>query len=169
MTITGQMGLGRTDRDPDSDLDAGENPINVPAFELASCQASLAFERTLVSLDQSLMSAIRTSLSLIGFGFVMVVFINQVSGEVGVNLRIPARNFGFSLVAMGVGLISIGLVGHRRRFTALKVRMDRLYERKLLLERCPYRSAPVAVLATLLLLCGILVMLAILVRVGPFG
>lgn len=150
-------------------VDADKTPLGVPAFELASCQASLAFERTLVSLDQGLMSAIRTSLSLIGFGFAMFLFFHQYGTEVGVNLRTPARNFGLALVAMGIGLITIGLVGHRRRFASLRVRMDELQRRKLLLEGCPYRGSPIAVLAMLLLLSGLLVMLGILVRIGPFG
>lgn len=146
-----------------------DNPFDVPTFELASCQASLAFERTLVSLDQSLMGAIRTSLALITFGFALVLFFHQLSGEIGVNLRVPARNFGVSLVALGIGLVTIGLVGHRRRFTSLQARMDDLYERRLLLEGCPYRRSPVAVLAMLLLISGILVMVGMLIRVGPFG
>jgi len=150
-------------------VDTVEKPFDVPTFELASCQASLAFERTLVSLEQSLMGAIRTSLALITFGFALVLFFHQVSGEMGVNLRIPARNFGLSLVAMGIGLVTIGLVGHRRRFISLQARMDDLYRRKLLLEGCPYRRSPIAVLALLLLLSGLLVMLGILIRVGPFG
>lgn len=149
--------------------DASENPLSVPAFELASCQAFLAFERTLVSLDQSLMATIRTSLSLIGFGFAMFLFFNQYGSEVGVSLRVPARNFGLTLVAMGVALITIGLIGHRRRFTSLRSKMDELHQRKLLIEGCPYRGAPIAVLALLLLLSGLLVMLGIIVRVGPFG
>ena len=150
-------------------LDDGEDPFDVPTFELASCQASLAFERTLVSLDQSLMSSIRTSLSLIGFGFAMVLFFHQLGGQVGVNLNIPARNFGLSLVATGVGLITIGLAGHQRRFTSLKARMNDLYQRRLLLEGCPYSGRPIATLALLLLLSGLLVMAGILIRVGPFG
>lgn len=145
------------------------NPFDVPTFELASCQASLAFERTLVSLDQSLMGAIRTSLALITFGFAMFLFFHQVSGDIGVNLRVPARNFGVSLVAMGIGLITVGLVGHRRRFASLQVRMNDLYRRNLLIEGCPYRRSSTAVFALLLLLSGILVMLGVLVRVGPFG
>ena len=149
--------------------DADKNPLNAPAFELASCQASLAFERTLVTLDQSLMSAIRTSLSLIGFGFAMVLFFHQLGNEVGANLQVPARNFGLSLVAMGVGLITIGLIGHRRRFKSLRARMDELHSRRLLFEGCPHKGSPIAILAMLLLLSGLLVMLGILVRVGPFG
>jgi putative membrane protein len=99
----------------------------------------------------------------------MVLFFHQLGGKAGLNLQIPARNFGLSLVAMGVGLIAIGLVGHRRRFNSLRATMDDLFHRKRLPEPCPYSRAPIAVLALLLLLSGLLVMLGILVRVGPFG
>jgi len=152
-----------------SALNQNENPLEAPAFELASRQASLAFERTLISLDQALMSAIRTSLSLIGFGFAMFLFFDQAGRDVGVNFRVPARNFGLSLVAMGIGLVTIGLIGHRRRFANLRTQMDDLYRRKLLLEGGPRKRAPIAILAGLLLLSGLLVMLGILVRIGPFG
>ena len=151
------------------DVDHDEELLKVPAFELASRQASLAFERTLVSLDQSLMSAIRTSLSLIGFGFAMILFFYQFGTEVGVSLRIPARNFGIVLVAIGTALVMIGLIGHQRRFIALRNQMDELHQRKLLFEGCPRSRAPIAGVALLLLLSGILVMLGILVRIGPFG
>ena len=152
-----------------SNSDPSENFTDAPAFELTSRQASLAFERTLVSVDQALMSAIRTSLSLIGFGFAMFLFFNQVGGEVGLNLRVPARNFGLSLVAIGIGLVTTGLLEHRRRFNGLRAQMDDLYRRKLLVEGCSRGRAPIAVFAFLLLLSGVLVMLGILVRIGPFG
>jgi putative membrane protein len=145
------------------------SPFDTPALELASCQASLAFERTLISLDQSLMGAVRTSLALITFGFAMVLFFHQLSGAIGVNLRIPARNFGLGLVVIGIGLVLIGLLGHQKRFTELQHKMDELYRRKLLIEGCPYRRSPIAVVALLLLLAGLLVMLGIIVRIGPLG
>lgn len=147
----------------------GDNPFDSPTFELASRQASLAFERTLISLDQSLLAAVRTSLSLIGFGFAMALYFDQYGGRFGVDLHVPARNFGLCLVTLGIALITIGLIGHRRRFTELRAKMDAMHGRKLLMEGCPYRRAPFAVLALLLLLAGLLVMLGILVRIGPFG
>jgi putative membrane protein len=150
-------------------LDNHESPFDSPALELASCQASLAFERTLISLDQSLMGAIRTSLTLITFGFALVLFFHQVSGETGVDLRVPARNFGLGLVAIGIGLVAVGLFGHQKRFTELQHKMDDLNRRKLLIEGCPYRRSPIAVVALLLLFAGILIMLGILVRIGPLG
>ena len=150
-------------------LDQDKSSFESPSLELASCQASLAFERTLITLDQSLMGAIRTSLALITFGFALVLFFHQISGEMDVDLRIPARNFGLSLVLMGMGLVIVGLLGHRQRFADLCQKMDELHRRKLLSEGCPYRRSPVAVFALLLLLASLLVMLGILVRTGPFG
>lgn len=139
-----------------------------PAFELSARQAELAFERTLMSLDQSLLGAIRTSLSMIGFGFAMVLFFHQLSGQIGVDLKIPVRNFGISLVAMGVGLITVALIGHRRRFVTLRASMNDLHGRGLLLQRFPYKWAPIAIFAQLLLLAGLLVALGLVVRMGPF-
>jgi putative membrane protein len=146
-----------------------KNPFDSPTFELASRQASLAFERTLITLDQSLMGAVRTSLALITFGFALVLFFHQISGDVGVNLRVPARNFGLSLLAMGTGLVTAGLLGHRKRFNDLKFQMDELHQKKLLIERCPYRRSAIAIFAILLLFVGLLLIVAVLIRIDPFA
>jgi putative membrane protein len=143
--------------------------LESPALELASRQASLAFIRTLVSIDLALMSAIRTALSLIAFGFALALFLHQLSGVVSVDLRAPARNFGFSLIAMGVALITIGLIEHHRRLGELKSQMEDLYSRKLIADPCPRNRSPVAVLAGLLLASGVLAMIGVAIRVGPFG
>ena len=132
---------------------------------MASWQATLAFERTLISLDQTLMGTVRTSLAMISFGFAFILFFHEISLEIGVNLRVPARNFGVGLVAMGTGLVAIGLIGHRRRFADLKARMDELHEKKLLARPCIYRQSPIAVFAMLLLLTGVLAMASVLVRI----
>jgi putative membrane protein len=140
-----------------------------PAFELASRQASLAFERTIVTIDQGLMSAVRTSLSLIGFGFAAVLFFHQAGAETGIDLKVPARNFGLSLVAMGIMLVSLGLIEHRSRLNKLKRQTAELHQRRLLLEHSPRRHAPVAYVAIILLISGILVIVGTLGRIGPFS
>ena len=144
--------------------DQSESPLI-----LASSQASLAFERTLMSVDRALMSIIQVSLSMIGFGFAMVLFFHRLTGEVGVDLRAPARNFGLFLVAIGVGLVTFGLLEHQRRRADLRRAMDELHRQKHLLHPHVPRRSPIAVVAILLLLAGLLVMLGILVRMGPFG
>jgi uncharacterized membrane protein YidH (DUF202 family) len=149
-------------------LDQNERSSGSPTFELASCQASLAFERTLITLDQSLMGAVRTSLALISFGFALVVFFHHFSGAMGTDLRVPARNCGLTLLVMGTALVTAGLLGHRKRYNDLRFRMDELHERKLLSEGCPYRYSTIAVFALLLLLAGLLTMFGVLIRIGPF-
>ena len=150
-------------------LHQNESPSDSPTFELASCQASLAFERTLITLDQSLMGAVRTSLALISFGFAFVLFFHQFSGLLGTDLRVPARNFGLTLLVMGTALVTAGLLGHRKRYKDLRLRMDELHRRKLLNEACPYRHSTIAAFALLLLFAGLLTMMGVLVRIGPFG
>ncbi len=146
-----------------------QSPFESPQFELASRQASLAFERTLITLDQSLMGAVRTSLALISFGFAMVLFFHQFSAQMGVDLRAPTRDLGLALLGMGSGLLTAGLVGHRRRFDDLKFQMNELYRRNLLIESCPYRRSAIAIFAILLLFVGILMITGVLIRIGPLA
>lgn len=146
-----------------------QNPDQSSTFELASCQASLAFERTLITLDQSLMGAVRTSLALISFGFALVIFFHQFGEAMGTDLRVPARNFGLTLLAMGSALVTAGILGHRKRYADLQFKMDELHRRKLLMEACPYRQSTIAAFAFLLLLAGLLTMTGVFIRIGPFG
>ena len=151
----------------DSEAGVSQSSSTSPAFELASWQATLAFERTLISLDQTLMGTVRTSLALISFGFAVVLFFNQLGGEIGVNLQTPARNFGLGLLSIGTGLVTVGLLGHRKRFEHLRSKMNELHRRKLLAERCPYRLSSTAIFALLLLLTGLLAMAAVFTRILP--
>lgn len=138
-----------------------------PALELASCQASLAFERTLITLDQTLMGAVRTSLALISFGFAMVLFFHEFGGNAGIDLRSPARVLGICLLVLGTALVAFALLGHRKRFNVLKLKMDELYCRKLLAERCPYEHSATAVFALVLLLTGLVATAAVVARIAP--
>ena len=122
------------------------------SFELASRQASLAYERTFMSVDRTLMSAIHLSLSLIGFGFAMVLFFHRLTGVVGVDLRAPARNFGIFMVAIGISLVTTGLFEHRRRRAELGREIDALHQQKQLPHPYVPRRSPIAVAAGLLLL-----------------
>lgn len=150
-------------------MNVARDPLESPALELASRQAALAFERTLLGLDQLLMSSIRTSLSLLTFGFAMFLFFQQVAGDAGVNLRVPARNFGISLVALGVGLLASGLIAHRSRYAALRRQMDDLYQRQLLAQGGPRTPSRIAIFCVLLLVAGLLAIVGIVIRIGPFA
>jgi putative membrane protein len=111
---------------------------------------------------------VRTSLALISFGFALVLFFHHFSGAMGTDLRVPARNFGLTLLVMGTALVTAGLLGHRKRYKDLRSKMDQLHRRGLLIEACPYRHSAIAVFALLLLLAGLSTMVGVIIRIGPF-
>jgi putative membrane protein len=93
----------------DQDIEAG-------SFELSSRRTGLSFQRTRMSADRTLMSVIRTSLALIGFGFTIYQFFRYLRETAGATQMVPinaARNFGFALLLLGVGMLVMGIVYHQ--------------------------------------------------------
>ena len=152
-------------------------PTNVmlfgdPAVELSANRTAMSFERTRMSTDRTLMSVIRTSLSLIGFGFTIFQFFKGLSKQPtlhGVVTDQSARNFGLSLIVLGVGLLIAGLIGHVRLIGQLRARRQRLLALGLLHSGPQYRTSPTATVAVLLLIVGLGALLGMLWRAGPFG
>lgn len=143
-----------------------------PSTELASQRTALSLERTLMSADRTQMSVLRTSLSLIGFGFTIYKFFQEMGKSRGLAeaLNHPARNLGFGLVTLGVVLLAAGLVNRYAVMRGLSQRRRALYEEGLL--RTPslaYQTSPNMVISVLLLVGGLLVLLGIIARIGPFG
>ena len=81
--------------------------------ELSARRTGMSFQRTRMSADRTLMSVIRTSLSLISFGFTIFQFFSKLtsSGELGTAASAP-RNFGSTLVWLGIGMLVIGILYH---------------------------------------------------------
>jgi len=65
-----------------------------------------AWIRTLLGLQRTLMAAVRTSVSLIGFGFTVAQFFERLHGNVPEGMRVAgpdvARNLGLLLIGAGV-------------------------------------------------------------------
>src|ERR1700742_4237117 len=71
---------------------------------LAEKRTALAIQRTVMGSERSLMAWIRTSLSMIGFGFSIYKFFQYLPEEVATgNIRRPQapRNLGLTLIALG--------------------------------------------------------------------
>ena len=79
---------------------------------LAQKRTSLAVKRTVMAADRSLMAWIRTSLSMIGFGFTIYKFMQYLRDEVaGAAIRSGGpRNLGMFLVGLGVLAIVLGVI-----------------------------------------------------------
>jgi len=152
---------------PDSD----EIQFDSPATELASDRTAMALERTFMSVERTLMAMLRTSLALIGFGFTIFKFFHDLGTQLHIQKAVsaPAKNFGLTLVILGIGLLIAGLYSHWQIVTQLRARRDRLHAEKLIRHRSHYTTSPTVVVAILLLLAGLLAVLGIMARMGPFG
>jgi putative membrane protein len=143
-------------------------PANDPAVFLAARRTRLSFQRTRMSADRTLMSIIRTALSLIGFGFTIFQFFRTLRESVNPAIRPgAARNFGLTLVLLGVLLLTFGIVGHVRFMLELRRDHAELADESLI----PHDRFPLSVTlvgALLLLLTGIVAILSMVGRSGPF-
>jgi putative membrane protein len=141
------------------------------AFLFASRRTRLAFQRTRMSADRTLMAIVRTALSLIGFGFTIYQFFRHLRESAGVTEAMvrpeAARNFSVALVTVGVLMLVLGITGHVRFMLELRADHAQLVLARLIpTDQFPY-SMTLAV-ALLLLLIGLLAMLSMVVRAGPF-
>src|SRR6476660_3133761 len=82
------------------------------SVELSSRRTGMSFQRTRMSADRTLMSVIRTSLSLISFGFTIFQFFKKLKESGALSGAAPARNFGLSLVWLGIAMLMLGIIYH---------------------------------------------------------
>jgi putative membrane protein len=148
--------------------DRPRDPLAEPSTELSSNRTAMSFERTAMSADRTLMSIMRTALSLISFGFTIYQFIGKLAeSENHVATTASARNFGSSLVILGIGLLAAGLVSHGHSFIALRSRRRRLHGEGLIRTAASYNPTPTAIAAVLLLVLGVVAVVGMIVRLGP--
>ena len=137
---------------------------------MASQRTALSLEQTSMSADTTQMSVLRTSLSLIGFGFTIYKFFEELAkNSHHADLDAPARRFGITLVLLGVGLLVASLFNHYRTMKSLRERRAVMFEMGLLRSPPTYSTSANMVVSILLLLGGLLVVVGIILRTGPFG
>ena len=124
-----------------------------------------------MSADRTLMSIIRTSLSMIGFGFTIYQFfryLRETAGETQLVRNMAPRNFGLALALLGVGLLFLGIWKHI--VFMLELRNERkLYTEQGLIpgdDRFPISITLIA--ATVLLAIGLIAIIGMVMRSGPF-
>ena len=119
----------------------------------------LGYERTRLAADRTLMAWIRTSVSMISFGFTIYKFYQYLLESNVLAVELPhnaPRNFGVALVALGMILLAMAIVEYF------------LFQKKLSKEMGQKFPLSTALIASLLLsLLGIFVLLNLLFRMGP--
>jgi putative membrane protein len=130
--------------------------------ELSRRRTGMSFQRTRMSADRTLMSVIRTALSLIGFGFTIFQFFEKMQqAKVLSGVHAP-RNFGVALVALGIGMLILGIVYHLQFMVALRRTRDQMKSERLIHGESPYPPSLTLITALVLLAIGIAAILNML-------
>jgi putative membrane protein len=144
--------------------------LEAMSFELSSRRTGLSIQRTRMSADRTLMSVIRTSLSLIGFGFTIFQFVQYLreSATSGLPLH-AARNFGVTLVVLGIVMLVLGIVSHVNFARQLRAEREHLAAQHLVHGELSFPISRTFVVAILLLLIGLAAVVGMILRTGPLG
>jgi putative membrane protein len=137
--------------------------------ELAMRRTGMAFQRTRMAADRTLMAVIRTALSLISFGFTIFTFFNKLKDAGVLKGAAPARNFGESLVLLGIGMLILGIIYHVRFMLGLRGLRDTMKAENLVHGESGFPTSLVLIVAVVLLLIGVAAALSMIGRVGPLA
>ncbi len=86
---------------------------------------ALAVERTRLAHERTLMAWVRTSVSLISFGFTIYKFFEYLrEGTQGTSVAhaLNPRRFGMSMIVVGLFMLLVATVQHRRDLKVLEAR-----------------------------------------------
>jgi inner membrane protein YidH len=142
------------------------NPDEISA-ELSARRTGMSFQRTRTSADRTLMSVIRTSLSLISFGFTIFQVFQKLRDQS--LLAGAARNFGVALALLGIAMLVIGILYHVQFMLGLREARKEMTAAGLIHGESHFPPSPTLIAALLLLAIGIVAMISMVFRVGPFG
>ena len=146
-------------------------PVDSTPATLSSRRTALAFQRTRMSADRTLMAVIRTSLSLIGFGFTIYQFFRYLLETAGATqlLRSEApRKFGMALVMLGVVMLSLGIWKHVAFMLELRAERKMFVEQGLIPGDDKFPVSITLIAAALLLMIGLIAIVGMAMRAGPF-
>jgi len=135
--------------------------------DLAMRRTGLAFQRTRMAADRTLMAVIRTALSLISFGFTIYQFFNKLRDAGVLKGVAAARNFGESLVLLGIGMLILGIIYHLMFMLGLRGEREALKAAGLVHGKSVFPVSLVLIVAVLLLLLGIAAALSMIGHAGP--
>jgi putative membrane protein len=120
----------------------------------ANTSTMLAVDRTRLAHDRTLMAWVRTSTSLISFGFTIYKFFQYLHEQQGTQSRGRFGPRQFATVMIGIGIVALVLATfqHRRDMKTLRVHYPEV----------PYSMA--TILAGLISILGVLALVAVVFR-----
>ena len=145
---------------------SGSDQISV---ELSSRRTGMSFQRTRMSADRTLMSVIRTSLSLISFGFTIYQVFEKLRDQNMITHGAAARNFGVTLVALGILMLIGGLIYHLQFMVQLREERKAMAADGLIHAESSFPVSLTLITAVILLFIGIAAIGSMVFNIGPFG
>jgi putative membrane protein len=145
---------------------SGSDQISV---ELSSRRTGMSFQRTRMSADRTLMSVIRTSLSLISFGFTIFQVFQKLRDQSMLTGVAPARNFGVTLVGLGILMLIGGIIYHLQFMLGLRDERRAMTADDLIHGESRFPPSLTLITAVILLFIGIAAIVSMIFQVGPFG
>jgi putative membrane protein len=132
-----------------------ENNVNQSADSLDDLNTQLALQRSFLATERTLMAWIRTSISMIGFGFTLAKLFQTLSAS-NILVRGPA---GMVWTAEGVGMLLISL----GTFALVVAVFDHHREKKQLHQAgLPTRFSLTLAVASVLAILGVMALLSLL-------
>ncbi len=113
------------------------------------------------------MSIIRTSLSLISFGFTIFLFFRYLRQSISAMQAVPigaAAHFSLALVLLGNAMLLMGIFYHVKFMEDLRTERMGLLHEKLAGNEIPFPISMVLIVASLLLCVGLAATLNMLLR-----
>ncbi|MBV8497383.1 MAG: DUF202 domain-containing protein [Gammaproteobacteria bacterium] len=129
----------------------------------------MAFQRTRLAEDRTLMAVIRTALSLIGFGFTIFQFFQRLREQDVITKAAAPRNFGVALVALGIVMLLLGLGYHVQFMLGLRKLRESMREEGLIHGETVFPVSLTLITAVLLLAIGVAAIVSMEFQIGPFG
>jgi putative membrane protein len=151
------------------DAITSRSPPDRISIELSSRQTGMSFQRTRMSADRTLMSVIRTSLSLIGFGFTIYQVFEKLRDNNVITSAHAARNFGIALVALGIGMLVLGIIYHVRFMLGLRHTRTRMVQEGFVHGESHFPPSLTLITAFVLLAIGVAAIVSMLFQAGPLG
>jgi inner membrane protein YidH len=126
-----------------------------PNVELSRRRTGMSFQRTRLSADRTLMSVIRTALSLISFGFTIYQFLGKMQQSSGVPGADAASTLGIALVAVGIGMLILGIVYHVQFMLGLRKTRESMIADGLIHGESRFPTSLTLIIAVILLVIGV--------------
>jgi inner membrane protein YidH len=145
------------------------SPPDDISVELSRRRTGMSFQRTRMSADRTLMSVIRTALSLISFGFTIYQVFQKMREASVLSSAHAARNFGTTLVWLGIGMLVLGIAYHVQFMVGLRHLRKEMAAAGLIHGESRFPPSLTLITALILLAVGVVAVASMAFHIGPFG